>query len=75
MEPPGTTVREGHSCDLVIECVPERLDVKLRVFRDLDAAAPEAAILAWNTSGLPIVAMAGATTRPDRVIGWQPRPF
>jgi 3-hydroxyacyl-CoA dehydrogenase len=58
------------TCDLVIECVPERLDVKLGVFRDLDAAAPEAAILASNTSGFPIVAMAGATSRPDRVIGW-----
>ena len=58
------------ACDLVIECVPERLDLKLRVFRDLDAAAPEAAILASNTSGFPIVAMAGATTRPDSVIGW-----
>ena len=58
------------SCDLVIECVPEKLDLKLRVFRDLDSAAPEAAILASNTSGFPIVAMAGATTRPDRVIGW-----
>ena len=61
---------EAAACDLVIECVPERLDVKLRVFRDLDAAAPEAAILASNTSGFPIAAMAGATQRPDRVIGW-----
>ena len=61
---------EAAACDLVIECVPERLDLKLRVFRDLDAAAPEAAILASNTSGFPIAAMAGATTRPDRVIGW-----
>ena len=58
------------TCDLVIECVPEKLDLKLRVFRDLDATAPQAAILASNTSGFPIVAMAGATTRPDRVIGW-----
>ena len=57
-------------CDLVIECVPERLDVKLRVFRDLDRVAPAGAILASNTSGLPIAAMAGATDRPRRVIGW-----
>lgn len=56
--------------DLVIECVPERLDVKLRVFRELDAAAPADAILASNTSGFPIIAMAGATRRPERVIGW-----
>ena len=58
------------ACDLVIECVPERLDLKLRVFRDLDSRAPAGAILASNTSGLPIAAMAGATTRPAQVIGW-----
>jgi 3-hydroxyacyl-CoA dehydrogenase len=58
------------ACDLVIECVPERLDVKLRVFRDLDRLAPPGAILASNTSGFPIAAMAGATGRPERVIGW-----
>ena len=58
------------ACDLVIECVPERLDLKLRVFRDLDRAAPAGAILASNTSGFPIAAMAGATTRPERVVGW-----
>lgn len=56
--------------DLVIECVPERLDVKLRVFRDLDARAPEGTILASNSSGFPIVALAGATERPERVLGW-----
>ena len=61
---------EAAETDLVIECVPERLDVKLRVFRQLDEAAPDHAILASNTSGFPIVAMAGATRRPERVIGW-----
>jgi 3-hydroxyacyl-CoA dehydrogenase len=61
---------DAAGCDLVIECVPERLDVKLRVFRDLDRAAPAGAILASNTSGLPIAAMAGATNRPQQVIGW-----
>ena len=56
--------------DLVIECVPEKLDVKLSIFRELDEASPEHAILASNTSGFPIAAMAGATRRPERVIGW-----
>ena len=56
--------------DLVIEAVPERLELKIRVFRDLDRLAPQATILASNTSGLPIAAMAAATDRPDRVIGW-----
>jgi 3-hydroxyacyl-CoA dehydrogenase len=58
------------ACDIVVECVPEKLELKLRVFRDLDRLAPEHAILASNTSGFPIAAMAGATARPERVIGW-----
>jgi 3-hydroxybutyryl-CoA dehydrogenase len=58
------------ACDLVIECVPERLDLKMRVFRDLDAAAPKHAILASNTSGFPLAAIAGATSRPERAIVW-----
>ena len=56
--------------DLVIEAVPERLEVKIRVFRDLDRIAPPETILASNTSGLPIAALAASTDRPDRVIGW-----
>jgi 3-hydroxybutyryl-CoA dehydrogenase len=61
---------EAASTDLVIEAVPERLDLKVRVFRDLDRVAPPATILASNTSGFPIAAMAAATDRPDLVIGW-----
>ena len=56
--------------DLVIEAVPERLDLKIRVFRDLDHAAPTGTILATNTSGFSVAAIAAATDRPDRVIGW-----
>ncbi|UCE86831.1 MAG: 3-hydroxyacyl-CoA dehydrogenase family protein [Deltaproteobacteria bacterium] len=58
------------AADLVIECVPERLDLKVRVFRDLDRAAPAETILASNTSGFPIAALAAATDRPARVLGW-----
>jgi 3-hydroxyacyl-CoA dehydrogenase len=61
---------DAAATDLVIEAVPERLDLKVRVFRELDDAAPEHTILASNTSGFPIVSMAAATDRPDRVIGW-----
>ena len=61
---------EAAQTDLVIECVPEKLDVKLSVFRSLDEVAPSHSILASNTSGFPIAAMAGATRRPDQVIGW-----
>jgi 3-hydroxybutyryl-CoA dehydrogenase len=56
-------------CDLVIEAVPERLELKRDVFRRLDEAAPAHAVLASNTSELSITAIAGATRRPDRVVG------
>lgn len=55
--------------DLVIEAVPERLPLKLAVFRDLDRCTPPTAILASNTSALSISAMADATGRPHRVVG------
>jgi len=61
---------EAAATDLVVEAVPERLELKVRVFRDLDRIAPPAAILASNTSGFPIAALAAATDRADRVIGW-----
>lgn len=56
--------------DVVIEAVPERLDLKVSVFRDLDRRAPEGTILASNSSGFPIAALAAATDRPERVVGW-----
>jgi 3-hydroxybutyryl-CoA dehydrogenase len=65
-----TSFEAAAATDLVIEAVPERLDLKVRVFRDLDRLAPPATILASNTSGLAITALAAATDRPDRVIGW-----
>jgi 3-hydroxybutyryl-CoA dehydrogenase len=61
---------DAANTDLVIEAVPERLELKVHVFRDLDRAAPSATILASNTSGLPIAALSASTDRPDRVIGW-----
>lgn len=56
--------------DVVIEAVPERLDLKIAVFRDLDQRCKASAILASNSSGFPIQALAAATDRPDRVVGW-----
>ena len=64
------TFEEAAQTDLVIEAVPERLDLKVRVFRDLDEAAPDHTILASNSSGFPIVALAAATDRAQRVVGW-----
>lgn len=56
-------------CDLVIESVVEDLDTKRELFTQLDAVVRAGAILATNTSTLPVVEMAMATQRPDRVCG------
>ena len=61
---------DAAATDLVVEAVPERLELKVRVFRDLDRAAPDETILASNTSGFAIAGLAAATDRVDRVIGW-----
>ncbi|WP_254532998.1 3-hydroxyacyl-CoA dehydrogenase/enoyl-CoA hydratase family protein [Natrinema gelatinilyticum] len=55
--------------DLVIEAVPERMDVKRDTFSSVDEHAPEHAILASNTSSLSISEIAAATDRPDQVVG------
>ncbi len=55
--------------DAAIEAVPELLDLKLDVFRRLDAAAAAGALLASNTSTMSITKLAGATGRPERVVG------
>ena len=61
---------EAAAVDLVVEAVPENLELKQKVFRDLDAAAPPGTILASNTSGFPIAQIAEVTSRPELVIGW-----
>ena len=55
--------------ELAIEAATERLDLKLDIFRFLDKNTPPEAILASNTSSIPITRMAATTTRPDRFIG------
>ncbi len=56
--------------ELVLEAVPEKLDLKIRVFRDLDRVAPAGCILASNSSGFPLAALASATNRPEQVLIW-----
>lgn len=66
----GTTeTKDLAECDLVIEAVVENLDVKRKVFADLDANTPRHVVLATNTSGLSVTALASATKRPKKVIG------
>ena len=55
--------------DLVIEAVPERIDLKRRIFAQMEEYAPAGAVLATNTSGLRVSEIASATDCPDRVIG------
>ena len=56
-------------CDLVVESVVEDLDVKKQLFVELDRIVKDGAILATNTSTLPVVEMAVETGRPERVVG------
>jgi 3-hydroxybutyryl-CoA dehydrogenase len=62
-------IEAARSADFAIEAVFEDLEVKKRVFKELDAHAPRHAILASNTSTLSITALAAVTNRPDKVIG------
>jgi 3-hydroxybutyryl-CoA dehydrogenase len=55
--------------DLVIEAIPERLDLKQALFRDLERHAPAGAILATNTSSLSVSSIAQAVSTPERVVG------
>jgi len=67
-----TTLDLAEACrnaDVAIEAVFEDLDLKRRVFEELDAAAPKKTILASNTSALPITKMALVTKRPKQVVG------
>ncbi len=62
-------LQEFSECDLVIEAIVENLDAKRTLFRTLDGIVKPAAILASNTSSLPIIEMAAATDRQERVAG------
>ncbi|MDX6513594.1 MAG: 3-hydroxybutyryl-CoA dehydrogenase [Gaiellaceae bacterium] len=64
-----SAVEELVPADLMIEAVIEDAGVKTDVFRRADELFPPAAILASNTSSIPITSLAAATSRPDRVIG------
>ena len=67
---PVTSLKEGVAhADLVVEAATENVEIKLQLFRDLDAFAPDACILASNTSSISITKIASVTQRPEQVIG------
>lgn len=66
---PSTDLRNASDVDLVIEAAVENMEIKMKLFRDLDEITPEHTILASNTSSLPITEIAAATRRPEKVIG------
>ena len=65
----GTELSAVADCELVVEAVPERMDVKKALFAALDALLPDDAVLATNTSALSVTELATSTSRPSRVVG------
>ena len=65
----STDIGNAASADIVIEAAIENMDIKKKIFKELDEIAKEGAILATNTSSLPITELAAVTNRPEHVIG------
>lgn len=63
------TLEDAKNADIVIEAAVENMDIKRKIFAELDEIAPAHTILATNTSSLPITEIAEATNRPENVIG------
>ena len=64
-----TDLGAAADADVVVEAVFERLDIKQDVFRELDKICKADAVLATNTSAIPVTQIAGATQRPENVVG------
>lgn len=62
-------IADFSNVDIAVEAATENLDIKLRIFRELDAATPKDAILASNTSSISITKIASVTARPSLVVG------
>lgn len=65
----STNLEDAKDADIVIEAAVENMNIKTKIFADLDQIVPEHTILASNTSSLPITEIAAATKRPEKVIG------
>lgn len=66
---PTLTYYGFEDADIVIEAVPEVMDIKKRVFKELEEVCPEATIFASNTSALSISEMAASTNKPHKILG------
>ena len=66
---PTTSYDDFKDVDIVIEAVPEKMELKKKVFQDLESHVSEGTIFASNTSALSISEMAAATKRPEKFIG------
>jgi len=62
-------MKDARDADLVIEAAPEVIDLKKNIFKQLDGICKDDAIMATNTSSLPIGEIAAATKRPEKVVG------
>src|SRR5829696_10158219 len=65
----GTSLADMKDAELVVEAVPERLDLKRTIFAELDAVCPPDTVLATNTSSLSVTEISVATSRPGKVVG------
>ena len=65
----STNIKDAKSSELVIEAVTENIEIKLKIFQELDQLCPSETILATNTSSISITEIAAATNREDKVIG------
>jgi len=66
----STSIKKGvQNTDLVIEAATENIDLKLKIFKELDESCDDKTILATNTSSISITKIAAVTSRPDKVIG------
>jgi 3-hydroxybutyryl-CoA dehydrogenase len=66
---PAESIADFSSVDIAVEAATENVDLKIQLFRSVDAALPKDAILASNTSSISITRLAASTSRPSRVIG------
>ncbi len=66
---PVMDLKDMQGADFIVEAASEREDIKFAIFRDLDFLCRPDAILATNTSSIPIGRIASQTKRPDKVIG------